>query len=88
MIMYQQQTVVKCTSGLYNEQVTYFVQRANEFRSNIWVELGSKKMNAKSLLGIMSMCIGAGARVVISADGPAEQEAVATLCGMLQRDVL
>ena len=84
--MYQQQTVVKCTSGLYNEQVTYFVQRANEFRSNIWVELGSKKM--KSLLGIMSMCIGAGASVVISADGPDEQEAVATLCGMLQRDVL
>lgn len=41
--MYQQQTVVKCTSGLYNEQVTYFVQRANEFRSNIWVELGSKR---------------------------------------------
>lgn len=45
-------------------------------------------MNAKSLLGIMSMCIGAGASVVISADGPDEQEAVATLCGMLQRDVL
>ena len=33
--MYQQQTVVKCTSGLYNEQVTYFVQKANEFRCNI-----------------------------------------------------
>ena len=80
--------MVKCTSGLYNEQVPYFVQRANEFRSNIWVELGSKKMNAKSLLGIMSMSIGAGASVVISADGPDEQEAVATLCGMLQRDVL
>ena len=80
--MYQQQTVVKCTSGLYNEQVTYFVQKANEFRCNIWVELGNKKMNAKSLLGIMSMCIGAGA------DGPDEGEAVATLCDMLQRDVL
>ena len=78
--MYQQQTVVKCTSGLYNEQVTYFVQKANEFRN--------KKMNAKSLLGIMSMCIGAGASVVVSADGPDEGEAVATLCDMLQRDVL
>ena len=86
--MYQQQTVVKCTSGLYNEQVTYFVQKANEFRCNIWVELGNKKMNAKSLLGIMSMCIGAGASVVVSADGPDEGEAVATLCDILQRDVL
>ena len=62
--------------------------KANEFRCNIWVELGNKKMNAKSLLGIMSMCIGAGASVVVSADGPDEGEAVATLCDMLQRDVL
>lgn len=50
--------------------------------------IGHKKMNAKSLLGIMSMCIGAGASVVVSADGPDEGEAVATLCDMLQRDVL
>ena len=86
--MYKQQTVVKNPSGLSNEQVTYFVQKANEYRCNIWVELGNKKMNAKSLLGIMSMCIGTGASVTISADGPDEQEAVAPLCDMLQRDIL
>lgn len=85
--MYKQQTVVKCDSGLYNEQVTYFVQKANEFRCNIWLEYGNKKMNAKSLLGIMSMCIGTGADVTVSADGPEEQEVVTALCDMLQRDL-
>ncbi len=85
--MYKQQTIVKCDAGLYNEQVTYFVQKANEFRSNIWLECGSKKMNAKSLLGIMSMCIGTGTEVSISADGSDETEAVTALCEMLQRDL-
>ena len=85
--MYKQQTTVNCASGLYNEQVTYFVQKANEFRSSIYLELGSKKMNAKSLLGIMSMCVDAGSDVTIIADGPDEQAAVTTLCEMLQRDI-
>lgn len=85
--MYKQQVTVNCASGLHNEQVTYFVQKANEFRSNIYLELGSKKMNAKSLLGIMSMCVGAGADVTIIADGSDEQIAVTTLCEMLQRDI-
>ncbi|MGM9639962.1 MAG: HPr family phosphocarrier protein [Faecousia sp.] len=85
--MYKQQTTVKCNSGLFNEQVTYFVQKANEYRCSIWLECGSKKMNAKSLLGIMSMCIETGADVTISAEGPDEQAAVAVLCDMLQRDI-
>lgn len=85
--MYKQDTIVKCNSGLYNEQVTFFVQKANEFRSSIYLEHGSKKMNAKSLLGIMSMCIGTGAEVAIIADGPDEQAAVTALCEMLQRDI-
>lgn len=85
--MYKQQTTVNCVSGLYNEQVTYFVQKANEFRSSIYLEFGSKKMNAKSLLGIMSMCVDAGSDVTLIADGPDEQVAVTTLCEMLQRDI-
>ncbi len=85
--MYKQDTIVKCNSGLYNEQVTFFVQKANEFRSSIYLEYGSKKMNAKSLLGIMSMCIGTGAEVAIIADGSDEQAAVTALCEMLQRDI-
>ena len=86
--MYSKEVIVRCESGLHNKQATYFVQKANEYESSIWLESGNRKMNAKSLLGIMSMCIGAGASVVVAADGPDEGEAVATLCDMLQRDVL
>ena len=79
--------VVRCESGLHNRQATYFVQKANEFDSNIWVESGSRKMNAKSLLGIMSLAIVTGATVTLSASGSDEQVAVEALETLLQRDV-
>ena len=53
--MYSKEVVVRCESGLHNKQATYFVQKANEFESSIWLESGNRKMNAKSLLGIMSL---------------------------------
>ena len=46
--MYMQQSIVKCESGLYNRQATYFIQKANEFKSSIWVEVEDRKINAKS----------------------------------------
>ena len=55
--MYSKEVVVRCESGLHNKQATYFVQKANEFESSIWLESGNRKMNAKSLLGIMSLGI-------------------------------
>ena len=48
--MFVKEAIVKCESGLHNRQATYFVQKANEFSSNIWVESENRKMNAKSLL--------------------------------------
>ena len=53
--MFNKEVVVRCESGLHNKQATYFVQKANEFESSIWLESASRKMNAKSLLGIMSL---------------------------------
>jgi len=79
--------VVRCESGLHNKQATYFVQKANEFESSIWLESGSRKMNAKSLLGIMSMGIVTGAVVTLSADGTDAEAAVSALETMLQQDV-
>ncbi|MBQ7817418.1 MAG: HPr family phosphocarrier protein [Oscillospiraceae bacterium] len=79
--------VVRCESGLHNRQATYFVQKANEFESSIWLESGSRKMNAKSLLGIMSMGIVTGAVVTLSADGTDAEAAVNALETMLQQDV-
>ena len=58
--MFTKEILVRCESGLHNKQATYFVQKANEFNSMIWLESGSRKMNAKSLLGIMSLGIVTG----------------------------
>ena len=85
--MYMKDAVVRCESGLHNRQATYFVQKANEFSSSIWVESENRKMNAKSLLGIMSLGIVTGAIVTISAVGPDEEAAVTALEALLQRDV-
>ena len=85
--MYSKEVVVRCESGLHNRQATYFVQKANEFDCEIWMESGSRKMNAKSLLGIMSMGIVTGAVVTLSASGADAEAAVNSLETLLQRDV-
>ena len=85
--MYSKEVVVRCESGLHNRQATYFVQKANEFNCSIWLESGSRKMNAKSLLGIMSMGIITGTTVKLSAMGPDAEAAVNDLEKLLQRDV-
>ena len=85
--MFIKEAVVRCESGLHNRQATYFVQKANEFNSSIWIESDNRKMNAKSLLGIMSLGIVTGAEVTLSAAGPDEEAAVNALEALLQRDV-
>jgi phosphocarrier protein len=85
--MFSKEVVVRCESGLHNRQATYFVQKANEFISSIWVESMNRKMNAKSLLGIMSLGIVTGASVILSASGPDAEEAIDALEALLQRDV-
>ena len=71
--MFSKEVVVRCESGLHNKQATYFVQKANEFDSSIWLESGNRKMNAKSLLGIMSLGIVSGSAVTLSAVGSDEE---------------
>ena len=85
--MYSKEIIVRCESGLYNKQATYFVQKANDFSCNIWLESENRKMNAKSLLGIMSLSVVTGSVVTISADGADEVEAVNALETMLQQDI-
>ena len=85
--MYTEKTVVKCESGLHNKQATYFIQKANEFRSSIWVEVEERKINAKSLLGVLSMGITTGTEITLMAEGPDEEAAVKELSAMLVKDV-
>ncbi len=85
--MFIKEIMVRCESGLHNRQATYFVQKANEFESNIWLESGNRKMNAKSLLGIMSLGVVTGATVTLSASGSDAEQAVTALEALLQHDV-
>ena len=85
--MISKEIIVRCESGLHNKQATYFVQKSNEFDCDIWLDSGSRIMNAKSLLGIMSMGIVTGTTVTLSADGSDAEAAVTALESLLQRDV-
>jgi len=85
--VFTKDVIVRCESGLHNKQATYFVQKANEFDCNIWLACGNRKMNAKSLLGIMSLGIITGAEVTVSAEGSQAEAAVTALEELLQRDV-
>lgn len=85
--MYSKEIIVRCESGLYNKQATYFVQKANDFSCNIWLESEGRKMNAKSLLGIMSLSVVTGCVVTLHTDGADEVEAADALEAMLQQDI-
>ena len=65
--------------GLHARPATFFIQKANEFRSSIWVEKEERRANAKSLLGVLSLGITGGTDIRIIADGQDENEAVEAL---------
>ena len=84
--MFTKTTVVRCESGLHNRQATLFIQKANEFKSSIWIEAEDRKINAKSLLGILSMGIMPDDTVKLIAEGPDEENAVNILSEMLLKE--
>lgn len=77
--MYTQEITVKNEVGLHARPATYFIQKANEFKSGIWVEKEERRVNAKSLLGVLSLGIVKGTTINIVADGADEEKAVNTL---------
>ena len=77
--MFAQNVTVKSEVGLHARPATFFIQKANEFKSGIWVEKDERRVNAKSLLGVLSLGIAKGMEVPLIADGADEKEAVAAL---------
>ena len=75
---------VKNQVGLHARPATFFIQKANEYKSSIWVEKEERRVNAKSLLGILSLGIGGGAKIRIIADGSDEQLAVDGLVKLVE----
>ena len=69
--------------GLHARPATFFIQRTNSFKSSIWVEKDDRRVNAKSLLGVLSLGIVKGTKITIIADGVDEEEAVKTLISVI-----
>lgn len=72
--------------GLHARPATFFVQKANSFKSSIWVEKEDCRVNAKSLLGVLSLGISMGTAITIIADGADEGEAVAALASLIDSE--
>ena len=77
--MFVKDVKVQNQVGLHARPATFFIQKANEFKSSIWVEKEERRVNAKSLLGVLSMAIAGGTTVTLIADGPDEAEAIGAL---------
>ena len=73
--------------GLHARPATAFVQKANEFKSSIWIEKDERHVNAKSLLGVLSMGITQNTEITIIADGPDEENALAVLTDLMQNQL-
>ena len=77
--MVTQEVTINNEVGLHARPATFFIQKANEFKSGIWVETDERRVNAKSLLGVLSLGITKGTTITLLADGSDEKEAVAAL---------
>ena len=70
--------------GLHARPATFFIQKANEFKSSIWVEKQERRVNAKSLLGVLSLGIVGGTEIKIIADGTDEEQAIESLVKLIE----
>ena len=84
--MISKEVVISNQVGLHARPATFFIQKANEYKASIWVEKDDRRVNAKSLLGVLSLGIVKGTAITIIADGSAEEEAVAALSALIASD--
>ena len=82
--MYVKEVLVQNQVGLHARPATFFIQKANEFKSAMWVEKEERRVNAKSLLGVLSLGIVGGTTIRITADGNDEQAAVDALVALVE----
>ena len=76
--------VINNQVGLHQRPATFFIQKANEFKSSVWVEKEDRRVNAKSLLGVLSLGIVGGTKIRIIVDGPDEESALNALVDLVE----
>ena len=77
--MTSKEIIVTRDGGLKEQDAALFIRNANEYQSQIRIQLGEKSVNAKSLLGVLSMGVRRGAVLTVTAEGPDEEDAVNAL---------
>lgn len=74
--MITRDVTIKNSVGLHARPATFFIQKANQYKSTIWVEKDERRVNAKSLLGVLSLGITKDMSVTLIADGADEEDAI------------
>ena len=84
--MISKEIVVQNQVGLHARPATFFIQKANEFTSGIWIAKDDRKVNAKSLLGVLSLGVTRGTSITVIAEGADEETAVNELAALVESD--
>ena len=82
--MISRSVTVHNSHGLHARPATFFIQKANSYKCSIWVEKEDCRVNAKSLLGVLSLGIVKGTEISLIADGADEAEAVEGLAALIE----
>lgn len=86
--MANRKVIVNLKTGLHARPAALFVQEANKFSSEVFVQKDDKKINAKSIMGIMSLAISSGTEINIIAEGSDADQAVNALAELVSKEEL
>ncbi len=84
--MITKNVVINNQVGLHARPATFFIQKANEYKCSIWIEYEERRVNAKSLLGVLSLGIVKGTEITLIADGSDEEAAVQALSNLISTE--
>ena len=85
--MISRSVTIKNSVGLHARPATFFIQKANSYKSSIWVEKEDCRVNAKSLLGVLSLGITKDSKITIIADGSDEAGAIDGLVNLIEGEL-
>ena len=83
--MISRNVVITNSSGLHARPATFFIQKANAYKCSVWIEKEDRRVNAKSLLGVISLGVKKDMKIILIAEGTDEQEAIDKLAEMIEK---
>ncbi len=84
--MVQKEVIIQHREGVHTRPASVFVREAGRFRSQIHLTVDSQTVNGKSIMGLLMLAMGQGTRVLITADGEDENQAISVLSSVLEGD--